>query len=201
MPRTSAQPRAAKPNASQRAGNGQSASNSRRSALSVEPLQVSLEELREERDEAIAERDALRAELAEYRDGIARITAVCRETAEGDLEHRVLGIRRDGPLGDLSRSINHLLDLTDAFVREARASLQHASDEKYWRRVLERGLLGNYRIAARLINSATDQMSAKSQQLRQAASDRLRLADEFEGRHQGGRGQRRRRCDRGARDG
>lgn len=136
--------------------------------------------LRAERDAALAERNALRAELDEYREGIARIAAVCRETADGDLEHRVLGVRRDGPLGNLSRSINHLLDLTDAFVREARASLQHASEEKYWRRVLERGLLGNYRIAARLINTATDQMAAKSRQLRQAEDDRLRLADEFE---------------------
>jgi methyl-accepting chemotaxis protein len=122
-------------------------------ALDVESLLAEVESLRDERD-------AARAELEEYRTGIQRIAAVCRETAEGDLEHRVLGIRRDGPLGDLARAINHLLDLTDAFVREARASLQHASDEKYWRRVLERGLLGNYRIAARLINSATDQMAA-----------------------------------------
>ena len=143
------------------------------SALDVEALLDEVETLR-------AERDAARVELEEYRAGILRIASVCRETASGDLEQRILGIRRDGPLGDLSRAINHLLDLTDAFVRESRASLQHASEEKYWRRVLERGLLGNYRVAARLINSATDQMAAKSQQLRQAATDRLRLADDFE---------------------
>ncbi|MCC7324906.1 MAG: hypothetical protein IT358_13780, partial [Gemmatimonadaceae bacterium] len=143
------------------------------SALDVEALLDEVETLR-------AERDAARAELEEYRTGILRITGVCRETAAGDLEQRILGIRRDGPLGDLARGINHLLDLTDAFVRESRASLQHASEEKYWRRVLERGLPGNYRVAARLINSATDQMAAKSQQLRQAATDRLRLADDFE---------------------
>ncbi|WP_053333597.1 methyl-accepting chemotaxis protein [Gemmatimonas phototrophica] len=127
-----------------------------------------------------AERDALRAELAALHDGIARIVDVCERTAEGDLEPRVLGIPRDGPLGGLSSGINRLLDLTDAFVREARASLQHASREQYWRRVLERGLPGTYRGAARLINEATDQMSAKTQQLKNAEISRLRLADEFE---------------------
>lgn len=127
-----------------------------------------------------AERDAARAELAALHEGIARIISVCQRTADGDLEPRVLGIARDGALGPLARAINHLLDLTDAFVRESRASLQHASREEYWRRVLERGLPGTYRGAARLINEATDQMARKTQQLKDAGASRLRLADEFE---------------------
>jgi methyl-accepting chemotaxis protein len=138
------------------------------------------EALQDELDAVRAELSAAQDELHEYRTGIAIITAVCRQTAEGNLEDRILGIRRDGPLGSLARGINHMLDLTDAFVREARASLQHASDEKYWRRVLERGLLGSYRQAARLINGATDQMAAKTRQLREAEALRLHLADEFE---------------------
>lgn len=121
-----------------------------------------------------------RAELAEYRDGVALITAVCRMAAQGNLEPRIMGIRRDGPLGDLARAINHLLDISDAFVRESRASLTHASEEKYWRRVVERGLPGSYRAAAKLINVATDQMEAKGRQLIEAEQSRLRLADDFE---------------------
>lgn len=128
----------------------------------------------------IAERDALRAELAALHTGIAQIISVCERTAGGDLEPRILGIERDGPLGGLARAVNHLLDLTDAFVRESRASLQHASREQYWRRVLERGLPGTYRDAARLINEATEQMAAKSAQLRTAEAQRLRMADDFE---------------------
>ncbi|MBL8983667.1 MAG: methyl-accepting chemotaxis protein, partial [Gemmatimonadetes bacterium] len=119
-------------------------------------------------------------ELDEIREGIKAITAVCQQSAEGDLEVRVLGIRRDGPLGDLARSINHLLDLSDAFIRESQASLQHASDRKFYRLVLERGLLGTYRDAARLINGATAQMSAQAEQLESARGERLRLADDFE---------------------
>ncbi|WP_434478844.1 methyl-accepting chemotaxis protein [Gemmatimonas sp.] len=127
-----------------------------------------------------AERDVLRSELDALRRGMAHIVVVCERAAEGDLEPRVLGIDRHGPLGGLAAGVNRLLDLTDAFVREARASLQHASEEKYWRRVLERGLPGTYRGAARLINQATEQMSAKTELIKQAESSRLRLADEFE---------------------
>jgi len=133
-----------------------------------------------ERDALRAERDALRAELDRVYADVATIVAVCARTAQGDLEPRVLGISRAGPLGQLAGSVNHMLDLTDAFIREARASLQHASEERYWRRVLERGLPGSFRGAARLINTATDEMAAKTQRLKDSETSRLRLADEFE---------------------
>lgn len=153
-----------------------------RDALRAErdALHAERETLRAERDTLSAERNTLRDELAELRAGIVRIIDTCERTAGGDLEPRILGIPRDGPLGGLSRAINHLLDLTDAFVREARASLQHASREQYWRRVLERGLPGSYRDAARLINEGTEQMAAKSALLKAAEAQRLRMADDFE---------------------
>jgi methyl-accepting chemotaxis protein len=123
---------------------------------------------------------ALRAQVQAYERGIAAICEVAREAATGNLEPRVLGIPHEGPLGDLVLSVNHLLDLSDAFVREAGASLQHASQGKYYRRVLTRGLLGTYRASAVLINNATEQMERSAGQLREADTARLRLADEFE---------------------
>lgn len=133
------------------------------------------------RPKADTDVEALRAELNEYRAGIAVISEVCRQSAGGNLEVRILGLRRDGPLGDLSRSINHLLDLSDAFIREAQGSLLHASEQKFYRRLLERGLPGTYRESARLINAATDQMAAQARALADARTERHRLADNFEG--------------------
>ena len=123
---------------------------------------------------------ALRAEVAEYRAGIATVCEVARQAAAGNLEPRILGIAHDGPMSELADSINHLLDLSDAFAREASASLQHASEHKYYRRVLTRGLLGTYRNAASLINAATDQMQQNTADLRRAEQARLHLADAFE---------------------
>jgi uncharacterized phage infection (PIP) family protein YhgE len=127
-----------------------------------------------------AERDALRAELEAVHLGIRSVCTVAREAAIGNLEPRILGLAHEGPVGELVQSVNHLLDLSDAFVRESRAALQHASEGKFYRRVLLRGLLGTYRDAATLINAASDQMHRGAQELEQAEGQRFQLADEFE---------------------
>jgi methyl-accepting chemotaxis protein len=124
--------------------------------------------------------EALQAELALYRSGISAITLVAQQAASGNLEPRAMGIDPTGPLGELAQAVNHLLDLSDAFVRESTASLQHASEGKFYRRVLTRGLLGTYRNAATVINTANDQMARGAAQLKDAEVARLRLADDFE---------------------
>ncbi len=124
--------------------------------------------------------EALREEVTQYQAGIAAITRVAQQAASGNLEPRAMGIDPNGPLGELARSVNHLLDLSDAFVRESTASLQHASEGKFYRRVLVRGMLGTYRNAAVVINAANDQMHSGADQLKLAEQARLRLADDFE---------------------
>ncbi len=130
--------------------------------------------------DVVADVEALQAELALYRSGITAITHVAQQAATGNLEPRAMGIDPAGPLGELAQAVNHLLDLSDAFVRESTASLQHASEGKFYRRVLARGLLGTYRNAAAVINTANDQMARSAEQLKQAEVARLQLADTFE---------------------
>jgi methyl-accepting chemotaxis protein len=130
--------------------------------------------------DAVTDVESLQAELAQYRSGIKAITLVALQAASGNLEPRAMGIDPTGPLGELAQAVNHLLDLSDAFVRESTASLQHASDGKFYRRVLTRGLLGTYRNAATVINTANDQMARSAGQLKDAATARLQLAETFE---------------------
>lgn len=111
---------------------------------------------------------------------IARAASVCKEASNGNLEARILGYDREDELGDIIHGINHLLDITDAFVREARASLEYASQGKFFRRVLLRGLPGTFRHAAQVINKATDEMSVGARALEDAKTKRLQLADDFE---------------------
>jgi methyl-accepting chemotaxis protein len=102
------------------------------------------------------------------------ISRVARATAKGDLEPRLIGIRESGELGEISNAINALIDATDAFVREAGAAMDHARQGKFYRRVLERGMLGSFRRSAAIINGANAAMQEK-------LVDNRKLAISFQG--------------------
>ena len=71
---------------------------------------------------------------------------VCARTTSGDLEARILLQRDGGDVGRLQKSINDMLDIVDAYVRESGASMEYASRGKTFRKVLERGLPGSFKI-------------------------------------------------------
>jgi methyl-accepting chemotaxis protein len=99
------------------------------------------------------------------------VSAVARAAAKGNLEPRLVGIRDSGELRELSNSINTLIDATDAFVREAAASMDHARQGKFYRKVLETGMLGSFKRAARIVNGANDSMREKLAANRKLAVD------------------------------
>jgi len=126
------------------------------------------------------ELEALRAEVSEQKHWIEQAARVCGAAAKGDLEPRILHIQAYGDLGNLLHGINHLLDMTDAFVREAGAALTYASDGKFFRKLIETGMLGSFRRASAVINQASDSMDRGDQALQAASRERLELASTFE---------------------
>jgi methyl-accepting chemotaxis protein len=111
---------------------------------------------------------------------VRRAGEVVRQASAGNLEARILGYSKDDELGVLINGINNLLDITDAFVREARTSLEYASKGKFFRRVLQRGLPGTFRNAATVLNIGTEEMQRSANELTAARDRRLKLADDFE---------------------
>ncbi|HVW32115.1 MAG TPA: methyl-accepting chemotaxis protein [Acidimicrobiia bacterium] len=128
-------------------------------------------------DRRVAE---LEERLERYRRALAEVATVCRAAAGGDLELRVPAIGDEPELADVRRSLNHMLDLTDAFVREAGASLEYASEGRFFRRFLIRGMKGSFRLGAETINRATSAMARADARLAEAEQERLRLAGDFE---------------------
>jgi methyl-accepting chemotaxis protein len=76
-------------------------------------------------------------------------------------------------------AVNDLLDRIDAFVRESEASLEHASQDKFFRRVMLNGMHGSFRRAAGVINDATSNMDLKTTELAKASEARSKLVDEI----------------------
>lgn len=98
----------------------------------------------------------LRHELQEYRDFLEVVAEVATEAAAGNLEARLIRIDDSERFCGVARSLNHLLDMTDAFLREAGAALEHASQGHFYRRVLLQGMRGTFRNKSQLINHATE---------------------------------------------
>jgi methyl-accepting chemotaxis protein len=122
---------------------------------------------------------ATTAESSRQNEWMAKAAQVCEEAAAGNLEVRLINCQDPGDTGRLVHGINHLLDMTDAFLREARASLEHASQGKFYRRVILRGMLGAFRSASETINKDIETM-ARDAALKESVEQRRALADQFE---------------------
>ena len=100
------------------------------------------------------------------------------ETAEqvarnGDFAARFRPTATGGEVAALRGTLNHLLDVTDAFVREAGASMQHVAQGKYYRKIVLRGLPGDFRASAERVNAASEEMDARTRRFAE-------LTDRFE---------------------
>lgn len=96
------------------------------------------------------------------REALAEISSVLQRAAKGDLSARIVFTEKFGEIGDILAQLNQLLDLTDAFVREAGASLQFAAEGKFYRPFLLRGMCGDFRRGAEVINLAREAMHTKT---------------------------------------
>ena len=96
-----------------------------------------------------------------YINALATAEAVATRAANGDLEARITNTEEFGELAPFLIAINKLLDETDAYVRESKASLEFASKGKFYRPFLERGMLGDFRRGAEAINAARETMKVR----------------------------------------
>jgi len=92
---------------------------------------------------------------------LGRAAGVCMAAARGDLEARILELPETGAVGAIQIGINDMLDISDAFVREASGSANYVARGKYFRKVLLRGLPGSFANAANTLNASTEAMERK----------------------------------------
>lgn len=88
-------------------------------------------------------------------------TEVCKKLEDGDFEARLVNISEQGDLGKMLWAINEMTDQTDAFIREATASMDYVSRNQYFRRILEDGMHGTLLNGASTMNKATEAVAEK----------------------------------------
>ena len=104
---------------------------------------------------------------------IAETRRVCEAVAAGDFEQRLIRVTERGEFGRMLNSVNHMVDVTDAFVREAGAAMEAVSKGRYFRTIRPEGLKGHYLNSSTRINDATAGMKAKVEHFR-------KMTDTFE---------------------
>ena len=128
--------------------------------------------------------------LASRRDAasLRAVTAVCDAARRGDLEARILDDAADAESRRLRLAVNGLLDVTDAFVREAGGAMRAASEKRFHRKVLLRGLPGAFQVSARAINDGISAMEGQEAEFRRYAGTFERQMGDAMGRITGSAG-------------
>ena len=101
---------------------------------------------------------------------IATVTAQC---AQGNMENRILLPKERGDLATMINRINDSIDMADAYVRESLATLEHAAEEKYYRKIVLTGMDGCFKNGAEIMNGGMDAIRRNMIRTVQKAASRL----------------------------
>ncbi|MBU6529189.1 chemotaxis protein (plasmid) [Methylocystis sp. MJC1] len=110
---------------------------------------------------------------------INKIAAVCGEAAKGNFEARITDIQEIGAEADAQHKVNDMIDRSDAFVREATASLAAVCRNIYYRRIFLEGMDGAFRNAADVINDSVKAQSAVEAARAKATAEQTQIVDEL----------------------
>ncbi|MCF8479850.1 MAG: chemotaxis protein [Rhodospirillum sp.] len=100
---------------------------------------------------------------------IAKASDASEAAARGDLGVRIMNITGRGPIGRMHHNINHLLDVTEAFAREAGAALDYAGKGEYYRKILPGGMVGDFGTYTKTVNKGLEAMDNKTSTFRESA--------------------------------
>jgi methyl-accepting chemotaxis protein len=87
---------------------------------------------------------------------MTKLRDTVQKVAKGDLYHRVVGIEERDIIGQVSWDVNDMLDQIETFNRDVETSLTMASAGQAHRRILTKGLHGDFVTVGEDVNKAID---------------------------------------------
>ncbi|MEO9901891.1 methyl-accepting chemotaxis protein [Nisaea sp.] len=89
---------------------------------------------------------------------------VLKKLVKGDFDQRVTQISGNSETAELLHLVNDLVDRCDSYVRESAACMSHVSENKYYRKIIETGMQGDFLNASRSVNSALSSIDQRVQE-------------------------------------
>ncbi len=108
---------------------------------------------------------------------VERMIEVCRAVRVGDFDQRVIMPRLGGRLRVAMDRLNAVIDINDAFVREAALAMEAASQGRYYRKIRPEGMKGAFSSSVSGINAAIDAMAERQAMIEAAIREAGRLAN------------------------
>ncbi len=108
---------------------------------------------------------------------LAAVAEFCDRVAGGDLEGRLPVLEGDPAVVRARASLNRMVDVVDAYVRESQASLTAAGEGRFYRRFLQRGMPGAFREGAARIDAARAALQDAAQRSARDQAERAELAE------------------------
>lgn len=106
------------------------------------------------------------------------MTDTVEASANGDFESRINTIGEGEEVLRFMNSVNRMIDITDAYLRESKAMLEHAAESKYYRKIVQTGFQGSYSQASNIINTGMDKVRSNLVKIMEnATNDLLMIAE------------------------
>ncbi|MBN2964234.1 chemotaxis protein [Sulfurospirillum sp. T05] len=91
---------------------------------------------------------------------IHSLADIVDKSSHGNLHGRIVKVRDGGELKTLCSNMNMLLDNFELLTKEVNATIQAASKEQFGRKILQKGMHGEFKAQSNLINTAVSAMKA-----------------------------------------
>lgn len=100
---------------------------------------------------------------------VRSVGVILNNAHKGELESRITRIKDQGEFADLTKNTNNLLDQLEIFMREVKSGVTKASQNKFHRKVICKGLVGSFNYNCGLVNHGIDAMEKSYRSIQRTA--------------------------------
>ena len=90
---------------------------------------------------------------------VHRLASIIKDSEHGKLSGRIVGLKEGGELKMLCSNMNSLLDNFELVTKEMKSTIVAASNENFDRKILTKGMHGEFKSQIEIANSAVEAMS------------------------------------------